>query len=294
MVTLGDFDGVHLGHQKLLEHLVLRARQSDSRAVVILFVSPPGEVRQRKDRLPLTDLRQRLTLLASLGVTVAVLVRPRRETYGPSEVQAVVADLLDRVGASRVLLGELLEVGASRISGLELRGALQGTSRCAVEIVPDVEMEGRRVESDTVRRKLLQCDFASLQRLLGRPYSLAGRVVHGHHRGRQIGVPTVNLHLRGVQLPPDGVYAVRVRVDDDDKRDLQGVANIGYKPTFGDPERTLETHLLDFEGDLYGRRLAVRFAHRIRSERKFPDVGALVEQIRRDIDAVRDLLGSDG
>ena len=145
---------------------------------------------------------------------------------------------------------------------------------------------GQGVSDKVVRAYLAAGDLTTAALALGRDYSVEGRIVHGHHRGAAIGIPTANLRIRGVQLPPDGVYAVRARVGGER---LDGVANIGFNPTFGDRQRSVETHLLDFDRDVYGQRLEVSFVRCLRRERKFPDVRALIEQIRRDIDTARRL-----
>jgi riboflavin kinase/FMN adenylyltransferase len=135
----------------------------------------------------------------------------------------------------------------------------------------------------------VQGDLAGAARGLGRDHAVSGRVIHGHHRGGPLGIPTANIRVRGVQLPPDGVYAVRAGVED---REWRGVANIGFNPTFGNRARSVETHLLEFDGDLYGRRLAIAFVAHLRGERKFESVDALVAQIRADIAVARRVFGS--
>lgn len=160
----------------------------------------------------------------------------------------------------------------------------------AVEIVPPVAIGEHTVSSSAVRRALHAGDVAHAERLLGRPHTLVGLVRHGDHRGATIGFPTANVFPRGGMLPPNGVYAVRVGIDDE-APSRPAVANLGTNPTFGSVGRRLETHLFDFDGDVYGRRLRIALAQRLRGEVKFPSVPELVAQIRKDAAAAREVLG---
>ncbi len=270
-VAVGRFDGMHCGHQAVLRALASHGKRTGARRVVVLLDWP-----RRGGTVPpsLSTLRQRLEWLSAAGVETVVMRRDR----APG---ALAEALPTGVEIAALVLGE---PGRAIGAAVEARARALGAE---VEIVPTVEVDGVAVSSANIRAAIAAGDLASAARLIGRPFEVGGRVVHGHHRGRQIGVPTANVHLRGVQLPPDGVYAVRARVAG---RWLDGVSNIGVKPTFGDHERSLETHLLDFEGDLYGQRMALTFVAGLRGERRFPNVDALVEQIHADIAAARQLL----
>lgn len=270
VVAVGRFDGLHCGHQAVLRALASHGNRTGARRVVLLdwprrgATAPPS----------LSTLRQRLEWLSAAGVETVVLARDR----APG---ALADDLPSGLAVAAMVLGA---PGRAGTTALEARALSLGA---AVEVVPTVEIDGVAVSSAIIRSAIAAGDLSRAAQLIGRPFEVGGRVVHGHHRGRQIGVPTANVHLRSVQLPPDGVYAVRARVAG---RWLDGVSNIGVKPTFGDHERSVETHLLDFEGDLYGQRMALAFVAGLRGERRFPNVDALVEQIHADIAAARQLL----
>lgn len=166
----------------------------------------------------------------------------------------------------------------------------------AVTVVDAVAHAGAVITSARLRTAVAAGDLALTAALLGEPYTVDGRVVHGFHRGAAIGVPTANLRVHGLALPPDGVYAVTVRLPAAGSAapvDAVGVANLGRKPTFGDRDRALETHVFDFAGDLYGQRIEVGFVERLRDERRFADVDELVAQIGRDIAAARRIHGRD-
>ena len=275
--TIGQFDGVHRGHQAVLSRLRERAAECSGESIVVLW--------QTRNALKLTSLRQRIALLAASGIERILL---QRSTAVDVDVErAMLEALVGRLRVRSLVVGSRSE---SERLGVDARAQLLGpaTNRFSVDVVPPVEVDGQLVSSRAIRRAVAAGNFSIAAALLGRPYSVAGRIVHGHHRGRPLGIPTANLRLRDIQLPPDGVYAVRAQLGD---RSLPGVANIGYKPTFGDRERSVETHVLDLrvDADLYGQRLEVSFVECLRGERKFPDVPALVGQIRADIAAVRRL-----
>ena len=257
VVAAGSFDGVHRGHQRVLAHVVDRARTLGGEAAVIV-AGGSGVPR-------LTDRRQQLELLRAAAIDV-VAFAPR----GSVEEAAV------RLGV------------AVRVTG---RGEGTASPGDLLEEIAPVAVDGEPVTVSAICAVLSCGDLDAARAMLGRDPGVGGRVVHGFHRGGPLGIPTANLRVRGIQLPPDGVYAVRARVAD---ARLTGVANIGFNPTFGNQIRTVETHLLDFSGDLYGRRLEIAFRTRLRGERKFPDVPALLAQVRSDIAAARRFFERDG
>lgn len=256
VVACGRFDGVHRGHQRVLGRLSALARERCTDAVVALR-------RPAMDVAVLTTLRQQLPLLAAHGVDRVLLLGPS----DPCEA-AVVATRL--AAAALVTAAKVAPTGSWRLERVE-RLADGATS----------------ISASRLRTSLAAGDLVAVARALGRRPAVLGRVVHGFHRGAALGIPTANLQVRRFVLPPDGVYAVRVR-----RREvvLDGVANIGRNPTFGNAVRSVETHLLDFADNLYGERLEIAFVARLRGEQTFPGVEALVAQIRADIAAARALL----
>jgi riboflavin kinase/FMN adenylyltransferase len=249
----GVFDGVHLGHRKVLDALRDCAARARGQAVVVLsrHIGVAGAAPR------LASLRRTVALLAEWDVDVALWRRgDERDPFRNLEVQAVVGGP----------------------SGAAVDGGHEAHS------VSVVECDGEPICAARIREAVMRADFTAADRMLGRPYAIDGRIVHGFHRGGPLGVPTANLRIGGQLLPPDGVYAVVARVGG---RPFRGVANIGCKPTFGDHERSVETHLFDFGGDIYGHLLEVSFVERLRPERKFDGVDALLEQIHRDIAAAK-------
>lgn len=287
-VTLGNFDGVHCGHQEILRRLVATARALGGDSVVLTFHPHPTSVLNpaHAPRL-ITDLRGRIERVAAMGVDVIII---QRFTVPFSQITAedfVRRFLIDKLGVRAVVVGHRVSFGHNRgghAATLRELGARYGFS---VEVVGPVEVDGISVSSSAVRKAIAAGDLERARLLLGRPAIIAGRVMHGHHRGKSLGFPTVNLRVTNLVRPPDGVYAVRVRVP---QGEYGGVANLGFNPTFGDHERSLEAHLFDFHEDLYGRRVEVIFVERLRNELKFPSPEALAEQIARDVSAARQAL----
>ena len=259
VIACGSFDGVHRGHQALLDRLSTLARARQTAAVVALF-------RSGARAAVLTNLRQQLALFTAQGVDRVVLLGPR-DPHDPSA-------LAIRLGAAAV------------VTAADVAPA----SGWAVERIVRVADGENPLTAASIRYWLSVGDLAVVERALGRSHAVEGRVVHGFHRGAALGIPTANLHVGRFVLPPDGVYAVRAR-----RRGapvLDGVANIGRNPTFGNAVRSVETHLFEFGGDLYGQHLEVAFIARLRGEQKFAGVDALVARIRMDIDAARAALAS--
>lgn len=254
IVAVGRFDGVHCGHQRVLGRVVALARARRAEAVIALrFDRPDGGA--------LTNLRQRVALLRDWGIDWVVLLG-RRDP-------APEATVAERLGAALLVTGD---PDGARGAGPEV-----------VRVDPVLD-GGAPLAAAAVHGWLRVGDLAAVERALGRPHAVEGPVVHGFHRGAPLGIPTANLRVRRLALPPDGVYAVRAwhrgaRLD--------GVANVGFNPTFGNSTRSVETHLFDFSGDLYGDRLEVAFVAHLRGEQKFPGVEALLAQIRADMAAAR-------
>ncbi|MCC6848362.1 MAG: bifunctional riboflavin kinase/FAD synthetase [Deltaproteobacteria bacterium] len=288
VLTLGTFDGVHRGHQAIFERVVGAARASGGEAVAITFHPHPVAV-LRPDQAPalITSVRDRVGFLAAAGIDVLIL---QHFTAAFAELSAeafVERFVVERVGASRVVVGHKVSFGHARRGDATLLAALGARFGFAVEVVGPIRVDGHDVSSSAVRRAVAAGDMPLAAKLLGRPHRLGGVVVRGRRRGAAIGFPTANLRVRSGMWPPDGVYAVRVRRGE---RWLDGVANIGTNPTFGVAPRTLEVYVFDFDADVYGERLTVGFVERLRGEVAFPSVEALVAQIARDVVEARAVL----
>lgn len=289
VVTIGNFDGVHRGHQQLFRLVKERARARGGQAVVVTFDPHPIKIMQPQRHLPLlTTTEQKLRFLSHLELDV-VIVHPFSREFGAQPAQDFVRHyLVERLGVVEVIIGHDYRFGRNREGDIKLLRELGALYGFQVQVVAAIKIEDTVVSSTLIRNLIKAGEVARAQVFLGRPYEVTGEVVHGYGRGsRLLGYPTANLKVDNELLPAAGIYAVRAYLDD---RSYDAVANIGVCPTFGDQELTLEVHLLDFQGDIYGRRLAVEFVARLREERRFPDVAALVAQIEQDVAAARQIL----
>jgi riboflavin kinase / FMN adenylyltransferase len=289
VLTLGNFDGVHLGHQAILGTALDVAHREAARAVVLTFEPHPMAVLV-PDRAPpiIQPLHDRLLTLRRLGIDVTVVQRFTRR-FAALEPEAFIHDfLLANLDLVHVVVGYNVNFGRHRAGSaetLQRDGARHGFG---VDVVGPVLAGEEQVSSSALRDRLAQGAVAEARRLLGRPYALRGRVVAGDRRGRTMGFPTANLHVRsGVLLPADGVYAVVAEVGG---RRWPAVLNIGVRPTFGGRRRTVEVHLLDFDQDLYGHWLVVHAIERLRGETSFAGVDALRAAIEADVERARRVL----
>jgi riboflavin kinase/FMN adenylyltransferase len=280
-MALGNFDGVHVGHQALFD----RARQH-GRAAAFTFQPHPGKVLQPELAPKLiTSLPRKLELLEQHGVEVAV-VQPFTMEYARTPPARFEADLLDQLGVRRLVVGTDFTYGAARGGTVETLRVAARARGGEVDLVPPVTVDGVVASSSKIREYILEGRVSAARRLLGRWFDLDGVVVAGQGRGRKIGFPTVNVDTQNELRPGAGVYAVRVRLGGETEW-RSGAANIGVKPTFGGTEVTVEVHLLDFSGDLYGRPLRVQFLERLRPEQRFGSAAELAAQIQRDVEAAR-------
>lgn len=285
-VALGNFDGVHIGHQALFAEARRHAR-----AVALTFQPHPGKVLQ-PDLAPklITLLPRKLELFEAYGLDAAV-VQPFNREYARTPAAAFEESLLDVLGAKHLVVGTDFTYGAARAGTVATLREAASQRGAQVHVVPPVTVDGVVSSSSKVREYILEGRVAAAHRLLGRPFDLDGAVVPGAGRGRGIGFPTANVDTQNELRPAPGVYAIRVRLKDEPQGPWRpGAANIGVKPTFGGTVVTIEAHLLDFQGDLYGRELRVQFLERLRPEQRFASVAELVGQIKRDVEAARTVI----
>jgi riboflavin kinase/FMN adenylyltransferase len=289
IVALGNFDGFHLGHQAVVGRAIQRGFHE--RRPVIIATFDPHPVRFFKPELPpfrLTSLDQREALFAHAGAD-AMLVFAFDEALRSTSAEDFVGDILaKRIGAAGVVTGDDFTFGKGRAGNVELLRSLGAEHGIAAEAVAPVLIDGERVSSGRIREALAAGDTATATHLLSRDFAIEGTVERGDGRGRALGYPTANLGLGDYQRPKYGIYAVRVALDDGSEH--PGVASLGVRPTFEPPQELLEPYLFDFDGDLYGRRIAVALHAFIREERKFDGVDALVAEMRSDEAAARNLL----
>jgi riboflavin kinase/FMN adenylyltransferase len=283
VATIGAFDGVHHGHQAVLRHVLGKARALELPSVVIVFEPLPREYLAPLEAPPrLMSFREKLEALAALRVDRVLRIRFDEALRTMSAVEFVHRVFVEGLGVHYVVMGDDLRFGHEREGGFELmqeQGRIHGFECMHTETL---DLGGDRVSSTRIRQALADADFALAETLLGRPYTMAGKVVYGEQRGRTLDAPTANLQLHRLRAPLSGVYAVEVAGAS--ARLEPGVANVGVRPTIGDEFRAnLEVHLLDFNGQLYGKRLQVMFRGKIREERRFDSIDALQTQIHKDI-----------
>ena len=287
VATIGNFDGVHLGHQVVLEALTARARALGLPSLVITFEPQPMEF-FRPEQAParLTRLREKLEAIAGSGVDRVLLIRFGTRFAEVGAETFVREILVEKLGIEHLYVGDDFRFGKGRVGDFSLLQAMGEQYGFGVESLETVADEGVRISSTRVREALQAGDLAHAERCLGRRYRICGRVGHGHKRGRTIGFATMNIALLRRSTPLRGVFAVQVLGLADVP--LPGVANIGNRPTLkGDNRFLLEVHLLDFSDEVYGRHVEVDFVERIRDEHKFESFDALREQIGRDVQRAR-------
>lgn len=289
-VTIGNFDGIHQGHQAMLARLTAQAAAVGGLPTVLTFEPHPREV-FTPDSAPtrLTSLREKLEILRGLGVAHVHVCRFTRGFASLSAEDFVQRILVDGLKARYVLVGDDFRFGAKRAGDFAMLQTLGATHGFQAEALHTVEAAGQRASSTAVREALAEGDMALAAQLLGRPYSISGRVVGGDQLGRKIGYPTANIQLKHNRPPLTGIFAVRVQGLD--TPDWPGVASLGTRPTVHANGRpTLEVHLFNFSESIYRRHLRVEFLHKLRDEAKFPSLEALIAQIDLDARQARELL----
>ena len=285
VVAVGVFDGVHLGHLRLLHNLLEMASALQATPTVVTFRNHPDQLIHGKTPALLVSVEHRLRLLRRAGVhrLVTLDFEPRLMNMPPR--QFAVDLLLDKLHMRGLLLGYDSALGKDRAGTPAFFEQLGAELGFETQVGEPVQIDEQTVSSTLIREAIAQGDLAAAQRYLGRFPSTIGEVVHGDGRGKTLGFPTANLVTECPVLPPNGVYAVEIIMDG---RALPAIANLGVRPTFArDDKPVLEVHLLDFEGDLYGRELELCFLEFLRPERKFANVEELKEQISADIAAAR-------
>jgi riboflavin kinase/FMN adenylyltransferase len=290
VVTIGTFDGIHLGHQALLHRLNEHAVRLSAPTVLLTFEPTPREY-LAPDAPParLTSFRERCRVLGDMGIGYLLLLRFGEGLRNLSGEDF--AGLLAReVGARAVVVGHDFRFGCNGEATAPMLADAGKRLGFEVDVVSPVLLDGARVSSSGVREALGRGDFALAGRWLGRPYSMRGRVVHGQRLGRDLGFPTANLRIERRRTPLQGIFAVRVHGVE--TTPLQAVASLGTRPTVGGVHTLLEVHVFDFSADLYGREIEVEFVEKLRDEEYFPTLDALVAQINRDAAEARRILGA--
>jgi len=281
VVTVGTFDGVHRGHQAILDYLLHRAEERGGPSTLISFDPHPRSVVHGADVPLLTTVEERGEILQRLGLDRFVVVpfTPKFATLTARDYVRTV--LVEGVGLQEITVGYDHRFGKGREGDVDLLREMGEGIGFDVDVIPAQQVGDDVVSSSAIRDRITDGEVEEARRLLGRPYRLSGTVERGEGRGRTLGFPTANLHLsHGKAVPAIGVYATLVDLPDGSS--LRGMLNIGRRPTFDGMDVTVEVHLLDFEGDLYGANLTVQFVQRLRDERKFDSPDALAVQLSKD------------
>jgi riboflavin kinase/FMN adenylyltransferase len=299
-VTIGNFDGVHLGHQAMLARLKETAKRLGLVTCVMIFEPHPREF-FAPDRAPtrLTSLREKLELLAAAGVERVQICRFNFDFARISAEDFIVRILKQGLAARWVLVGDDFRFGARRAGDFAMLSAFSRECGFEVEEMPSYTLNDIRISSTAVRDALAAGNLGLVRHLLGRYYSISGRVVAGDKLGKKIGFPTANVQLKHNRPPLSGIFVVEVELEEPDAvsiispRRIQGVASLGVRPTVHEHgEPVLEVHLLDFNQEIYGRHLRVHFLHKLRDEHKYGDLEALTRQIEKDVTSARTYFSS--
>lgn len=283
VLTLGVFDGLHLGHQLIMRTVVERARSVGAVPTVITFDPHPRAVLHPESAPPLLQtFDQKIEALGVLGIEQAIVIRFNR-AFAQERARDFLRDVVhERLQAREVYLGRGFAFGHDREGNIELLREMSAQLGFHAEEVPEVRLRGQRISSSRIRGLLAEGRVGLARRMLGRPYGVEGRVVRGQERGRQLGFPTANLHPQNRVIPRNGVYVTATLIEGAWRR---SVTNVGLRPTFeaAAAERSVETYVMNWSGDLYGDVVRVRFLHRLRDERKFASVDELKNQIGQDM-----------
>ena len=288
VITIGNFDGVHLGHQSLFQKVKERAKIIKGTSIVITFDPHPVKVLTGKHIPLITPLPRKLELIAAQGIEVTICLPFTKEFSQISAEGFVKEILIKKIGMKEIVIGYNYTFGRKREGNVELLKILGEKLGFKVHVIEPVMINGQIVSSSLVRELITAGQVDKVKDFLSRYYQVAGKVIPGHGRGsRLLGIPTANLSLINEVFPKPGVYAVEVIYQ---KNRYQGVANIGFNPTFGNNTLSVETHILDFNENIYDKTIKLNFIKRLRDEKKFKNVQDLATQIKKDIEVARKIL----
>ncbi|MEO7658639.1 MAG: bifunctional riboflavin kinase/FAD synthetase [Pyrinomonadaceae bacterium] len=293
VLTLGVFDGLHLGHQRIMKTVVERAESVNGVATAITFDPHPRAVLHPESAPPLLQtLDQRLANFEVLGIQQAIVIAFDREFASQPAEDFLSTIIHDRLHAKEVYLGKGFEFGKNRGGNIELLKKMSSQFGFVADEVDEVQVRGQRISSSKIRQLLIEGRINLARRMLGRPYGVEGVIIRGNRRGHTIGFPTANLKPHNRVIPRFGVYATANLINGVWRK---SITNIGVRPTFeNEAEPSIESYIFDFDGDLYGDVLRVRFLHRIRDERKFSGIDELKAQIEKDTRRARNYFRHQG
>ena len=289
IATIGNFDGLHLGHQQILKAMQKEAELNDLKKLVIFtephaqefFAEASGVEAAKPPRI--FPWQEKVRKMKELKVDFSFFLKFNSQLRSMTP-EDFLEKILLRLNIKKLIIGDDFRFGANREGDFKLLQSWGVKNSIQVSSTKTFQIEGARVSSTRIREALTKNDFHTAEKLLGRPFTYSGKVVYGNQLGSQLGVPTANLWLPKNKLPISGVYIVEVLLGD---KQLKGIANMGIRPTVGGESPVLEVHLLDFSDNIYGKRLTVRFLEKVRDEKKFKNLDALKEQIFKDISTAK-------
>ncbi len=282
VLTLGNFDGVHLGHQQLINHLIEQGKKLNLPTAVMLFEPQPLEFFSKRAPTRLTSFKEKVRLIEKLGIDYIIAV-PFTQTFANMSANAFIQDwLINKLNAKYIVIGDDFQFGRDRKGDINLLQQYTSNNHFSVESMQTFVWNNLRISSTAVREALFNSDFELARCLLGRDYAIQGRVVHGNALARQLGFPTANIHLNRKKPALQGVYFVKVK-NCCSNQYYHGIANIGIRPTIEGKKAILEVNLFDFSGDIYGQYLDVTFVCKLRDEKKFDSLADLKQQISQDV-----------
>lgn len=287
VITIGNFDGIHIGHQRLIKELKEFGKQLQLPTVLITFEPQPNEFFADNQPVPrLMRFREKWIKLLNDNLDFVVCIRFNHAFTLISPEEYVKGILVKQMGMRAIVVGDDFRFGAERAGDFTLLQSLSKKYGFQTKQVATVKFHGRRVSSTWVREALAASDFNLVKLLLGRPYRLLGKVAYGKKLGRELGFPTANIYLHRKQVPLTGIFVVHVF--DLDNQPLNGVANIGIRPTFEDTRVIMEVHIFDFKGNIYGRNIQIEPLHKLRDEECYKRIEDLIKQIYLDVKNARE------
>ncbi len=287
VLTIGNFDGIHLGHQAILKDVVKKAGEVSGTPAVMTFNPHPQKIFREIDPPIIVKFEERLKIIESFGISVTYVVGRSKDFYRMSAEEFIEDVMVKSLSVIHIIVGNDFTLGKDRTGGIELLEKMGAKLGFGVDVQDDITMGGVLVKSTTIRNLIVAGKVYRASLLMGRRFAIKGSVTTGAGRGKDLGFPTANIVFEGNLIPPDGVYVVHVMVSG---KQYGGVSNLGKNPTFGDGKFVFEVHIFDFEGDIYGEEIEVSFVARIRGEEKFKEVSELVDRINRDIAFAKGIL----
>ncbi len=288
IVTIGNFDGIHLGHKKILQELKNEALDCNGTSLVITFVPHPRSVLTPEKFLPLlSTLKSRLKIMQELGIDYVLLAHFDENFAKITPVQFIMDYLVNKLQIKEIVIGENYFFGKNKEGNIDLLKKYGNIFNFKVRVVSPVIQDEKLVSSSAIRDFIRAGDLVQAEKFLGRKYSISGKVVTGSGRGRVLGFPTANLQELSELIPPHGVYYTKVNYNNSE---FHALTNIGIRPTFGENQVHVETYILDFNESLYHKEITISFIKKIRDEKKFNGKSELIEQITKDIEKIRKII----